>query len=76
MKTAFGLITEAGTKSDEPIKCMLREPFLDEWKITVWVVCSSLATQVGVNGKRRFWYDKTLPVPVNSTLYSETSFKL
>ena len=21
--------------SDEPIKCMLREPFLDEWKITV-----------------------------------------
>ena len=35
MKTAFGLITEAGTKSDEPIKSMLREPFLDEWKITV-----------------------------------------
>ena len=35
METAFGLITEAGTKSDEPIKCMLREPSLDEWKITV-----------------------------------------
>ena len=31
--------------SHEPIKCVLREPFLDEWKITVGIVCSSIATQ-------------------------------
>ena len=31
--------------SHEPIRCVLREPFLDEWKITVGIVCSSIATQ-------------------------------
>ena len=31
--------------SHEPIRCVLREPFLDEWKITVGIICSSIATQ-------------------------------
>ena len=62
--------------SDEPIKCMLRESFLDEWKnYCLNCLFFNSDSREGVN-RRRFSCAKTLPIPVNSTLYLEISFKL